>query len=389
MNLLVKQTAEAFKSKFNQAPALVCLSPGRINIIGEHIDYSNGWVMPAAIDRYICFAVAADANSNTGKMYALDLNDFYDIQLKKEISPVDKLWVNYLLGVYSQLQQRFKNDTGFKLVFASNIPIGAGLSSSAALTCGFAFALNMLFGFSLNKKEIALIGQKAEHTFAGVNCGIMDQFASVFGKRDSVIQLDCNTLDYHYFDAQLTDCNFVLFDSCVKHSLQTSAYNKRRSEVEKGLAIIQKMYPDVKSYRDCTHQMLETLKSELGDVVYKRCLFVVDEMTRVLLAAQALNEKKFDLLGALLQQTHIGLSKLYEVSCDELDFLVDQTIKNKGVFGSRMMGGGFGGCTINLIKNENIPDVTANVRKLYKEEFGIEMKVYQVRIAEGIHIYKP
>jgi len=387
MHALVNKTTAEFKSQFRHSPAYIFLAPGRINIIGEHIDYNDGFVLPAAIDKHICFAITPVLNSVTVTVHAVDLNDTFTFSLTDTCKPFDKLWVNYLLGVVSEIQKSGKTLHGFQLAFSSNIPMGAGLSSSAALTCGFAFALNTVCNLEFSKKDMALIGQKAEYNFAGVQCGIMDQFASLFGKKNQVIKLDCNTLSYQYFDAMLADNSLVLFDSCVKHTLHTSAYNNRRQEVTTGLHILQKHYAYVQTFRDCNAAMIEQLKTELGPTIYLRCQYVITEIARVQLAIEALTTQDFNRLGALLTQTHQGLSAQYAVSCPELDFLVETAINCKGVYGARMMGGGFGGCTINLIQNNEVETVSNAVQKQYADTFGIQMKIYHLNIAEGVHQY--
>ena len=291
---LIAINLKHFNNHFQNEPDAVYLAPGRINIIGEHIDYNDGYVLPAAIDKYVCFSIRKN-NNMAIEILALDMDDSYTLNIDDELMPINKMWMNYLLGVLSEFKKRNITLPSFQLAFSSTIPMGAGLSSSAALECGFAFALNDLFELKLSKKDIALIGQQSEHNFAGVKCGIMDQFASVFGQKDKVIKLDCNTLDYEYYDADLGDYGLLLFDTCVKHTHLTSGYNDRRHEVEKGISIIKQHFPEVKYFRDCTANMVEQLKNELGETIYKRCHFVVEEISRVAIAANALNDKAFEL----------------------------------------------------------------------------------------------
>ncbi|WP_159799712.1 galactokinase [Flavobacterium sp. MK4S-17] len=383
---LVKQVSTFFEGCFNAEPQHIFLSPGRINIIGEHVDYNDGFVLPAAINKYVCFAVSQNEGTQCS-LVAKDLNDNYSFDLNDELKPVDKMWVNYFLGVLHQLKQR-GNLKGFNIVFSSTIPMGSGLSSSAALECGFAYALNEIFELGLTKEEIALIGQKSEHTFVGVNCGIMDQFASVFGKKNCVIKLDCNTLDYEYHKADFKDYTLVLLDSKVKHTHLTSGYNVRRQEVEKGLAVIKENFPEVKTFRDCTEAQVEQVKQKLGDTIYRRCLFVVREIQRVLDAVDALEKSDFVKLGSLMLETHDGLSQNYEVSCEELDFLVDAVRNDKNVLGARMMGGGFGGCSINLVKKGTEDELIERVSREYKAKYHIALEAYKVKIAKGTSLYK-
>ena len=382
---LISSNERAFKSHFQEESNLTVLSPGRINIIGEHLDYNDGLVLPAAIDKYICFSIAKN-DSDTFDFFANDLNESFQWKGKSDFSPVNQSWVNYLLGILHELQLKGIHHLSAKLVFSSNIPIGAGLSSSAALTCGFAFALNELFDLKLTKEEIALMGQKAEQKFAGVNCGIMDQFASVFGKKNQVIQLDCSTLEYHYFSAELEDYQFLLIDSKVKHTHLTSGYNDRRNEMTEGFEILEKYLPNFSSFRDCTEEMLESLKDKFSETVFKRCHYVVKEMKRVEIAIQALQTKDFALLGTCMYQTHKGLSEEYEVSCDELDFLANFAQQENTVLGARMMGGGFGGCSINLIQKTAVDSFISKISTAYRERFGIDIQAYKIDISDGTQI---
>ncbi|OYQ43766.1 galactokinase [Flavobacterium aurantiibacter] len=379
---LIRNTVSQFKIQFHQEPDAVFLSPGRINIIGEHIDYNNGFVLPAAINKYVCFAVKKSSGT-TIRLFAADLNDYYEFESNTKLQPIDKTWVNYLIGVIQELKNRELHFSGFDVVLSSSIPMGAGLSSSAAVSCGMAFALNELFDMGLTRETLARMGQKAEHEFAGVNCGIMDQFASVFGKKNQVIKLDCDDLSYQYYNAELDENCLLLIDSCVKHTHLTSGYNDRRQEVESSFAIIKQHFPDIQNFRDCTSEHLAVVAEELGAVRLKRCAFVIAEIARVGKAAEALNEKDFETLGSLMSETHRGLSTDYEVSCPELDFLVAEAQKNTAVFGARMMGGGFGGCSINLIKKAAVPDFINQLRTAYSREFGIELKYYPVKISKG------
>lgn len=383
---LIQHTSEHFEKLFQKQPEHIFLSPGRINIIGEHVDYNDGFVLPAAINKYICFAISKNKNSECA-LVAKDLNDVYKFDLNDTLQPIDKMWVNYILGVLQQLKEKGFQLNGFTIVFSSTIPMGAGLSSSAALECGIAYAMNKMFDLNLSKEEIALIGQKAEHTFAGVNCGIMDQFASVFGKKNKVIKLDCTTLEYEYHKANFKEYQLVLFDSCVKHTHLTSGYNDRRNEVEQGLSIIKAAYPEATSFRNCTEKMVLSLKDKLGEIVFNRCLFVVHEIERVELAVKALSEGNIEQLGNLMTKTHYGLSELYEVSCPEMDFLVQETNNFSAIIGARMMGGGFGGCTINLVKKDNVKAVIEKMTQAYKTKYNIELKSYKIKIAKGTTEY--
>jgi galactokinase len=384
MSALTEKVQKAYQAEFQQEPAYTILSPGRINIIGEHVDYNDGFVLPAAINKYVCLAIAENGSSLC-TLVALDLNKSYTFDLNTELAPVKEMWVNYILGVVAPLKNQLK---GFNLVFSSTIPMGSGLSSSAAVECGTAFALNILFDLGLSKEQLVKLGQQAEHSFVGVKCGIMDQFASVFGKQNHVIKLDCTTLAHEYYPANLGDYCLVLLDSKVKHTHLTSGYNTRIEEVEAGFKIINHAFPEINSYRKCTMTQVEAVKDSLGVTLYKRCSFVVREMNRVEEAVDALTNNDFEVLGKLMSATHEGLSEDYEVSCYELDFLVNHARKIPEVIGARMMGGGFGGCTINLLKRSAISLVENEVQVAYKARFGIDLEMYMVEISEGTHLFK-
>lgn len=380
-DILVQNTTAFFEKSFGSAPQKVVLSPGRINIIGEHIDYNDGYVLPAAIDKVICFAFAKN-DTQKSRIVAIDLNEDFEIDLTQEITLSDVVWTNYIRGVIKQLQDNGFVFEGFNCVFSSNIPVGSGLSSSAALECGTIFGIKALFDLKIEKVDISLLGQKAEH-WVGINCGIMDQFSSVHGLENKVIKLDCNTLDFEYHNADFKDYSLVLFDSNVKHSLFTSEYNTRRIECEQGLAIIKENFPAIKSFRDCTEEQLLSIEDKISPTVFKRVHFVVKEINRVIKACEALDNGNIELLGQLLFETHYGLSQEYEVSCAELDMLVDTAKADDAIIGSRLMGGGFGGCTINLIKKGHENEVKSKFSNLYLDTFGIELKFYDVKISNG------
>ena len=380
-DILVQNTTAFFEKSFGSAPQKVVLSPGRINIIGEHIDYNDGYVLPAAIDKVICFAFAKN-DTKKSRIVAIDLNEDFEIDLTQEIVLSDVVWTNYIRGVIKQLQDNGFAFEGFNCVFSSNIPVGSGLSSSAALECGTIFGIAALFDLKIEKVDISLLGQKAEH-WVGINCGIMDQFSSVHGLENKVIKLDCNTLDFEYHNADFKDYSLVLFDSNVKHSLFTSEYNNRRIECEQGLAIIKENFPAIKSFRDCTEEQLLSIQDKISETVFKRVHFVVKEINRVIKACEALDNGNIELLGQLLFETHYGLSQEYEVSCAELDMLVDTAKADDAIIGSRLMGGGFGGCTINLIKKGHENEVKSKFSNLYLDTFGIELKFYDVKISNG------
>ncbi|MFV8324470.1 galactokinase [Flavobacterium sp. ZS1P14] len=385
-DILIKKTASFFKETFGAEPQKIVLSPGRINIIGEHVDYNDGYVLPAAIDKIICFAFEKN-NSNKSRIIAIDLTDEFEMDLSSPMELTETVWTNYIRGVVNQLKINGFEFEGFNCVFSSNIPVGSGLSSSAALECGFLFGINELFSLNIKPVDIALMGQKAEH-WVGINCGIMDQFSSVMGQENKVIKIDCRTLEYEYHDANFSDYSLILFDSNVKHSLFSSAYNTRREECEEGLSILKNNFPAVNSFRDCTESQVLSVKDKMSENVFKRSLFAVKEIKRVIQACEALDKGDIETLGRLMFETHQGLSVDYEVSCAELDMIV-ATLKNEeAVVGSRLMGGGFGGCTINLIKKGHEEAIKKKLSALYFDTFGIELKIYDVKIGNGTSLYK-
>ena len=384
-DILIQNTTAFFEKSFGSKPQKIVLSPGRINIIGEHIDYNDGYVLPAAIDKVICFAFEKN-NTKKSKVIAIDLNEEFEVDLTQQIKLSDVVWTNYILGVIKQLQDNGFSFEGFNCVFSSNIPVGSGLSSSAALECGMIFGIKELFNLTIEKVDISLLGQKAEH-WVGINCGIMDQFSSVHGLENKVIKLDCNTLEFEYHNADFKDYSLILMDSNVKHSLFTSEYNTRRIECEEGLAIIKNHFPEIKSFRDCTEEQLVSIEDKMNPTVFKRVHFVVKEINRVIKACEALDNGNIELLGALLFETHYGLSQEYSVSCAELDMLVDSAKADDAIIGSRLMGGGFGGCTINLIKKGHENEVKNKFSNLYLDTFGIELKFYDVKISNGTTLF--
>ena len=384
--ILIQDTTAFFKEKFGNVPDKIVLSPGRINIIGEHIDYNDGYVLPAAIDKIICFTFEKN-NSNTANIQAIDLNESVVIDVTKEEIVSEIVWTNYLRGVLFQLKLKGYKIGGFNCAFSSNIPIGSGLSSSAALECGFLFGINKMFNLDIKPIDMALMGQSAEH-WVGINCGIMDQFSSIMGLENKVIKIDCRTLDYTYHDADFVDYSLILFDSNVTHSLFTSEYNNRRIECNEGLSIIKENYPEIESFRDCDVDHLTNLKSKMSDNVFRRSLYVIKEIKRVIQACAALDKGDIKTLGKLMFETHDGLSKDYEVSCAELDYLVDLAKAEEDVIGSRLMGGGFGGCTITLVKKGSENAIKEKFTKLYADQFNIELKIYDVKISNGTSLYK-
>lgn len=369
-----------FKELYSDAP-LLARSPGRINLIGEHTDYNDGFVFPAAIDKEVCFAVA---KNNIGKFrfFAFDLDESFELDVGK-LRKTDTSWANYLLGVAAQFKKAGYRLKGVDCVFGGDIPMGAGLSSSAAIENGFAFALKETFGFEVSKMDMIKMAQKAEHEYAGVMCGIMDQFASMNGKKGHALKLDCRSLDFEYANINLTDYAIVLCDTKVKHELASSEYNTRRKECEAGVKILQKYDGNITALRDVDINFLQKHKAEFDPVVYKRCEFVVKENKRVEEAFKTLQHSDINMFGELMYQSHEGLRDNYEVSCNELDVLFTIARKSGYVIGARMMGGGFGGCTINLVKKNKVDVFAEKITEGYKQTTDIEPELHFVKITEG------
>lgn len=370
-----------FEKHFDGTNGYVYASPGRINLIGEHTDYNGGFVFPGAVDKGIVAEIRPNG-TNKVRAYSIDLKDKIEFGLNEEDKPRTS-WAKYIFGVCREMIKRGVNVQGFDTAFAGDVPLGAGMSSSAALESTYAYALNELFGDNkIDKFELAKVGQATEHNYVGVNCGIMDQFASVFGKAGSLIRLDCRSLEYQYFPFNPTGYRLVLVDSVVKHELASSAYNKRRQSCEAVVAAMQKKHPHVEFLRDANMAMLEEVKNEVSAEDYMRAEYVIEEIQRVLDVCDALEAGDYETVGQKMYETHHGMSKLYEVSCEELDYLND-IAKECGVTGSRVMGGGFGGCTINLVKEELYDNFIAKATEAFTAKFGRSPKVYDVVISDG------
>jgi len=366
---------------FGNKKPLIVRSPGRINLIGEHTDYNDGFVFPAAIDKAIWFT-ASKNNKGLFRFYSMDYSQSFEIKVD-DLSKSNVAWANYLLGVADQFKKRDYQLGGVDVVFGGNIPIGAGLSSSAAVETGFAMILNTLFDYGESKMEMVKMAQKAEHEYAGVMCGIMDQFAIVFGKKQQAIKLDCRTLDYEYANLNMTGYQIILVDTKVKHSLAASAYNQRRQECETGIKILQKYNPDILALRDVGIDLLRKHKTEMDEIVYRRCKYVVEENNRVMEAFEALHRSNIRRLGELMMQTHDGLRNDFDVSCKELDVLYDFAKNFNGVIGSRMMGGGFGGCTINIVEQSIAEQFKLDITNHYEQTTGNKAAIYDVAVMDG------
>ena len=367
---------------FHRDPVII-IAPGRINLIGEHTDYNEGFVMPAAIDKHIVFAIAAN-QTQTVNCIALDNNERASFDLN-ELIP-GKSWVNYLMGVLQGMRQQGATLAGVDCMFSSTIPAGAGLSSSAALCCGFAFGVCEVLKVRMSRLTIAHIGQFAEHHFAGVMCGIMDQYASLFGEQDCALLLDCRTLKHENLLVDTSEFSLVLIDSKVKHSLAATAYNDRRASCEEAVMLVGTNHMGVKSLRDVSPLMLYEFQDRLGDDTYMKAMYVVEEIARTQAAAQYLRENQLEKFGELMFETHWGLSRMYDVSCTELDHLVEWAQENPSVVcGSRMMGGGFGGCTINLVRSGQVNYLKGYVHEKYFATFGTEPDFYTFKLSQGVH----
>lgn len=369
---------EKFQSLFN-TEGIVYTSPGRINLIGEHTDYNGGFVLPGAIDKAMYCIIKPNDTSDKIRAYAMDLSEMAEFDLK---TPPAKQWAKYIFGVCQEMIKREAKLHGFDCVFAGDVPLGAGMSSSAALESCFGFAINDLFNCGFDRFELAKIGQATEHNYVGVKCGIMDQFASCFGKEGSLIRLDCRTLEYEYVPFDPKGYRLVLINTCVAHELASSAYNKRRESCENAASYIRKYHPEVELLRDANLDMLKEVANEVSAEDYMRAEFVIEEIQRLQDACEALKNGDYETVGKKMYETHIGLSRKYEVSCAELDFLND-VARQCGVTGSRVMGGGFGGCTINLVKDELHDGFIKRAAEAYEQKFKIKPKVYDVVIKDG------
>lgn len=374
-----EKITQAFAERFG-GEGILFVSPGRFNLIGEHTDYNGGFVFPGAIDKFIMADIRPNGTDKV-RVFSIDINEYVEFGLNEEDAPAEQ-WARYIFGVCREVIKRGGKVEGFDAVFAGNVPLGAGLSSSAALESCFAFALNDLFNDNkFPKMELAKIGQSTEHNYCGVNCGIMDQFASVHGKKDHLMRLDCRSGEFEYFPFELDGYKLVLVDSRVKHELVDSPYNKRRESCERVAAIL-----GVETLRDADMEMLNAAKDKITEEDYRRAKYVIEEKQRVLDVCDALLRHDYDKVGDRMYRTHEGLSKDYEVSCEELDYLNDLA-KECGVVGSRIMGGGFGGCTVNLVADDKYDKFIATVMSRFNEKYGHEPKIYPVIVSDGSRRY--
>ena len=376
---LINDVKETFIENFKTKPILI-FSPGRINIIGEHTDYNDGFVFPAAVNKGIAAAIQK-TDANLSIAYALDMDSKVEFDLDKLKPLTEGNWENYVFGVVSEILNRNKVIGNFNIVFKGNIPGGAGMSSSAALENSVVFGLNELFNLGLTKQDMILISQKAEHNYVGVKCGIMDQYASMFGIKNNALLLDCRTIESKPYEIDFKDHQLMLINTNVKHSLSDSAYNDRRSACENIAELL-----GVKALRDASVIDMESIKDKVTPENFQKALYIIQENNRVVMASKAIEDNDLGTLGSLIFQSHNGLQHQYKVSCDELDFLVEQAKKNKHVLGARMMGGGFGGCTINLIAKNEAKSFTETATKAYKEKFNRDCSVYFIKLSQGTHL---
>lgn len=383
MSTYPKEILQTYTTVFGTTtkPAIV-RSPGRINIIGEHTDYNEGFVLPGAIDK-AAYLIVALRDDDEIHLVAQDLNEEYRTYVNDIAPTINTSWPNYILGAVAQFKKLGIALKGFNAVLQSDVPIGAGLSSSAAVECATVFALNHLYNTQLDRIAMVKMAQRAEHEYAGVMCGIMDQFASMMGKQDHLIKLDCKTLEYTYVPFKLEGMKLLLLNTNVKHSLASSAYNDRRNECSTAVAMVAKHQPNVSSLRNVSEAMLDAYVKPYDTLIDMRSRFVVQEIQRLVDACNHLNHNDIAALGSKMFATHYGLSNMYAVSCKELDWLVDHVKDNTNVIGARMMGGGFGGCTINIIKEEAIVPLLEALQPAYESAMQLPLTSYVVSIDRG------
>ena len=381
MRLTIDDVRSRFIKHFDGTTGSVYAAPGRINLIGEHTDYNNGYVFPGAVEQGIIAEIKPNGTRKV-RAYSIDLKDYTEFSLDDEQGPKAS-WARYIFGVCREMMALGVPVEGFNTAFAGDVPLGAGMSSSAALESTFAFGLNDLWGENkIDRMELARVGQRTEHKYIGVMCGIMDQAISCLGRKGSLLRLDCRSGEYEYFPWNPKGYQLVLVNSCVKHTLAGSPYNERRLQCEHVAEIIGQKHPEVKSLRDVSIEMLEEVKGEITGDEYKRARYVIGEVERVLAVCDALKNDDYEMVGKMMYETHYGLSKESEVSCEELDFLND-VAKEAGVTGSRIMGGGFGGCTINLVAEELVDNFKKLAKEKFAEKYGKEPIIIDVVIGDG------
>ena len=380
---LNRKVSTKFNEHFGGDPIMV-RAPGRINLIGEHTDYNHGFVLPAAVSQAIYFAIGKSLDQDRCKLVALDFDEVYEFKLS-DVKPVDgDAWQNYILGVVAEINKVGKQVPGFNLVFSGNVPRGSGMSSSAALECGTCFSLNHLFDLGFQKVDMVKMSQMAEHNYAGVKCGIMDQFASMMGHQNQALLLDCRSLEYSHFPITLDEYSLLLCNSNVTHSLASSQYNVRRAQCEEGVGILKKNYKEIDSLRDATMDHLNTVKNQMSEVVFLRCKYIIEENERVRLFTDALTQSDFRKAGSVLRKAQFAMRYEYEITCPEIDFMADFANNHSDVLGARMMGGGFGGCTLNLIKSGTEDTFINQLGSEYISRFSMEITPIKIEISDGV-----
>lgn len=405
-NNALNRIQQEFCNRFGHSPEFIVSAPGRVNLIGEHTDYNDGFVFPAAIDRYIHIA-ASKRSDRQIHLHALDMREECIFSLDTPDESETPTWSNYLKGVAYLLQRQVLSEidqtlTGMTAVITGNVPVGAGLSSSAALSVAASLAFlgtcdlqipdagintnKDITEIGLNPTKLAALCQQTEHQFVGVNCGIMDQTISLLGKTDHALFLDCRSLEYKHVPLNLTNILLVICNTNVKRELASSEYNKRRAECEKGVEILQQWMPNITSLRDVTLKDFKKYEVELPQLTQKRCRYVVEENTRVQDAVDALKKEDIRTFGKLMNASHVGLRDAYEVSCDELNILTDIAQSIDGVIGARMTGAGFGGCTVNLVQENIVETFRDRVMKTYTQQTGIEPDIYICNVGDGARI---
>ncbi|MBK8502616.1 MAG: galactokinase [Saprospiraceae bacterium] len=384
-HLIPKHVKSTFIQQYAREPLLV-RSPGRINLIGEHTDYNNGFVLPAAVSQSIYFAAAESGDDDVCSLLALDLDERFDFKLTALKPMPPDSWQNYILGVAAEIIKSGRTLRGFNMVFSGNVPLGAGMSSSAALECGTGVALNELFGLHIPKMEMVKMAQQAEHNYAGVKCGVMDQFASMMGKKDQVLLLDCQDLTYRHFSFELGEYSLLLCNSNVSHSLASSEYNVRRQQCETGVAILKKKFQPIRSLRDAAVGQLNEVRDQMEEVIYRRCKYIIEENERVHLFIDALVNQDLAWAGQLLKTAQEAMRYEYEITCPEIDFLADFANSHPAIIGARMMGGGFGGCTLNIVKTTAKENFVSELVQEYKRKFSKQLTPIEVVISNGTEV---
>jgi galactokinase len=379
------QLKNRFQEIFQAMPEIIVRAPGRINLLGEHLDYNDGFVLPAAIDKAIWLA-ASRREDGRFAFFAHDLDEYFISDDEKTVFQTEKNWANYLLGGISEARKDGHQFGGLNLIFGGDVPLGAGLSSSAALESGVLFLINELYALGLEKMQIVQLAQRGENHFVGMNCGVMDMFASVMGRAAHVVQLDCRTLEYAYFPLKMGDFSLILLDSGVKHALVDSEYNTRRRECDEGLAILKMLDSTIVGFRDVSFSFFKMHENHFSTTVFRRLKFVLEEIARVKMACAALEKHDLKTLGKLMFETHDGLNLAYEVCCPETNFLVEMAKMQPEMLGARQMGGGFGGCTINLVRTDFVEKFYAETEAQYFRIFSKKLKIYRVAVTDGVAV---